>query len=182
MASPGRPPRFEGDELDTLISHYQDGWTTTELAEEFNTSTGTISTTLSRAGITARPRGRPRLFSDPQRLNALVEAYEDGTGVIQLALDYDCAPSVVRTALVDAGITLRSVSQRGEASSQAVLNEALVRDLRRRYEAGESYNVLARETGLSNEAIRKAVTGKTWSHVPGAVKSRRSGAQKKVVS
>src|SRR5262245_14888223 len=62
--SPGRPPRFEGDELDTLISHYQDGWTTTELAEEFNTSTGTISTTLSRAGITARPRGRPRLFSD----------------------------------------------------------------------------------------------------------------------
>jgi hypothetical protein len=55
------------------------------------------------------------------------------------------------------------------------LSDDQVSELRRRYQAGESSTVLGAELGLRREAIRQALTGRTYGDVPGAVPMRKQG-------
>jgi hypothetical protein len=54
---------------------------------------------------------------------------------------------------------------RGERSGAAKLTEAQVRELRRLHDAGRSYGSLAREYGVSRQAVSSAITGRSWTHV-----------------
>lgn len=45
------------------------------------------------------------------------------------------------------------------------LTDALIRDLRKRYDAGESALSLSKEIGLSYDMVRLCVKRKTWAHI-----------------
>jgi hypothetical protein len=55
-----RTPFFTEEEIDRLAKKYKDGATLSALAKEGNVSVPTISVYLKRAGVTIRPRGRPK--------------------------------------------------------------------------------------------------------------------------
>lgn len=55
----------------------------------------------------------------------------------------------------------------GEDAPAATLTEQDVVAIRKRSAAGERYDLLAQEYGVSSRAIRLAVQGETWSHVGG---------------
>lgn len=54
---------------------------------------------------------------------------------------------------------------RGEQLPFAKLNDAAVRDIRKRYGARGACRALAREYGVDPTQIKKAALGKTWRHV-----------------
>ena len=57
-------------------------------------------------------------------------------------------------------------SAKGEGHGRAKATEALVREWRRRYAAGEASTYrLAREVGVSKTTVLNVVTGRTWKHV-----------------
>lgn len=53
----------------------------------------------------------------------------------------------------------------GEGHYMAVLTDAIVSECRLRCAAGEKQTALAREFGVSQVAMWRAVTGQTWTHV-----------------
>ena len=53
----------------------------------------------------------------------------------------------------------------GERHNQAVLTDAIVSECRLRCAAGEKQTALAREFGVSQVAMWRAVTGQTWTHI-----------------
>lgn len=53
----------------------------------------------------------------------------------------------------------------GEANPSAVLTEAIVRDIRRRVQAGEQYRAISRDIGVSETTVRSAALRETWRHV-----------------
>ena len=55
---------------------------------------------------------------------------------------------------------------KGEGHGRAILTEADVISVRKRHSKGESYSALAREFGMSHEAMSQAINGKTWKCVP----------------
>lgn len=60
-------------------------------------------------------------------------------------------------------------SNRGEQQWQARLTAEIVIECRRRYEAGETQAVLAKEFGITGPAMSDAITGRRWAWLPGAV-------------
>ena len=59
----------------------------------------------------------------------------------------------------------RSQRLRGEGNTRAKISEALVKDLRIRYDSGESGASLAREYGLSKGHVSNIINRKAWKHV-----------------
>jgi hypothetical protein len=59
------------------------------------------------------------------------------------------------------------LAYRGELNHAAILSEADVRAIRRRYRPGgrPGYKALAHEFGVSWEAIREIIKGRAWGHV-----------------
>lgn len=57
----------------------------------------------------------------------------------------------------------------GENHHGSKLTEADVIQIRARYAAGEGSPALGRAFGISPDAVRHVLTGKTWGHVPGEV-------------
>lgn len=60
-------------------------------------------------------------------------------------------------------------SNRGERQGQAVLTAEIVTSCRQRYAAGERLHVLVAEYGVTVAGMSNAVSGKTWSWLPGAI-------------
>lgn len=59
----------------------------------------------------------------------------------------------------------RGRSTRGERSKAAKMSEDGVRWLREQYEGGRTQADLARELGLDQSTVSKAITGDNWGHV-----------------
>lgn len=68
---------------------------------------------------------------------------------------------------------LHGTISKGESRPLAELTNAAVAAARKRYADGESGASLAREFGVGNQTMMDAITGASWSHLPGAVPSRR---------
>lgn len=74
----------------------------------------------------------------------------------------------------------QSEAKQGEKSRTAVLNEAQVLEIRRKYLPGiVGAKQLAKEYGVAHSTIAGIVTGRTWQHLPmgdfGSVKEYREG-------
>ena len=54
---------------------------------------------------------------------------------------------------------------RGSANGNAKLTEDAVREARRRHAAGESAYAMAQDYGVTDVALRNAITGRTWRHI-----------------
>jgi hypothetical protein len=64
-----------------------------------------------------------------------------------------------------AGIPLDGNDIRGEAHGKAKLTEDAVRRIRELHSQGWSYERLGRTFGVSGDAVRDVVRGRTWTHV-----------------
>lgn len=64
----------------------------------------------------------------------------------------------------------------GERHHMAKMTEELVRMARLEYQQGASICQLSERYGISRDSIGNAVSGKTWSHVPGACVLRGRGS------
>jgi hypothetical protein len=62
-------------------------------------------------------------------------------------------------------MTEKRRNARGSSHGQTSLTEAMVRDIRRRYAAGEGQVSLAYHFGTSQAAISLIVNRKTWTHI-----------------
>lgn len=73
----------------------------------------------------------------------------------------------------------RKIGQLGEHNGRAKLTEADVREIRIRYEEGQSIPVLALDFGVSIGAIHRALIGKHWRTVNAPVARMRTMAEAK---
>lgn len=71
-------------------------------------------------------------------------------------------------------------SNRGEQCGAARLTEEIVLECRRRYAAGEAGAALAREFGVTQPVMSRAISGKTWAHVPGPIETPPNSRQAKL--
>jgi len=53
----------------------------------------------------------------------------------------------------------------GEANHNAVLTDAIVRDIKARVRSGERQHLLAKKYGISQAHVSRLVRGKSWAHV-----------------
>lgn len=109
---------------------------------------------------------------DPALLPTLVAEYGAGDSLGTIGERHGWAPHAVRSALMKAGVQMRSrrgaINRRngaGEAHPGARLTENAVRSIRSRFETGERYGDLAREHGVSRTLIARIVKRKLWKHV-----------------
>lgn len=58
-----------------------------------------------------------------------------------------------------------SAVPKGEANVNARLTDDKVREIRQRFQAGESQRTLAQLMGVTKSCIRDAIRGKTWKHI-----------------
>lgn len=98
--------------------------------------------------------------------------HRDGNKLNPNARNLTCMTRGEHTTLHSAGRPMR----RGEELAHAKLTEAEVLEMRRRRSVGESYSAIAADYAVSEVAAWKAITGRTWRHLPGAV-LKRGGAQ-----
>jgi hypothetical protein len=79
----------------------------------------------------------------------------------------DCGRKGRRRPSAGSGWRLLRPEQRlrGERIARAKLTPEKVKEIRRRYAAGETLSSLGREFGLSHQGIRSVVLRKTWGHV-----------------
>jgi NUMOD4 motif/HNH endonuclease len=68
--------------------------------------------------------------------------------------------------------TRDGVHSHGNGQPGAKLTDAIVAECRIRHAAGESQGSLAREFGVTQNAMWMAIRGKTWRHVPGGLVAR----------
>lgn len=54
----------------------------------------------------------------------------------------------------------------GEDVASAVLTEEMVKEIRRRCDAGESYASVARDLGQNRRTVQQAAKRVTWKHIP----------------
>jgi hypothetical protein len=64
-----------------------------------------------------------------------------------------------------AGIPLEGSTILGEAHGNSKLTEDAVRQIRMLHIQGWSYVRLGKMFGVSHDAVRDAVTGRTWKHI-----------------
>lgn len=67
---------------------------------------------------------------------------------------------------------LESRRPRGEAGAGSKLDEPAIVEMRRLYSGGARVADLARRFGASFTTAHRAISGRTWAHVPGAVPIR----------
>lgn len=93
------------DERATMVARYRDSASISSIAAALRRSRRTVIDHLQEAGCIARTR--PQGVSETL-LEILVEAYvKDGTSIRQLGQAYDLSGTMVRRALLFAGVTLR---------------------------------------------------------------------------
>ena len=69
---------------------------------------------------------------------------------------------------------------RGERHGNSKLTAEIVIECRRRRASGETVESIARDVGIRQPAMSNALTGKTWTHVPGALPPSRGPRRPKV--
>jgi hypothetical protein len=82
----------------------------------------------------------------------------------KLARMFGVAPSTIANCVQ--GLTWKERGYDPPKRARAKLTWPMVREIRRRYAAGEVGRVLAAEFGVSNVAVHFVVTGRNWQHDP----------------
>ncbi len=157
-----------------IVTRYGKGDTVQAISGDLDLSAYVIGRVLSEAGVTMHARGRPP--SVTAEVGASIrERYERGESSTSLATEFGVSTTTIRNAVLAAGGTIRPRGRArgsavGEQSGVSVLTEADVMELRRRYATGTaSLRELGKEFGVTGETVRGAVTGRHWSHLPGAL-------------
>jgi Mor family transcriptional regulator len=207
-AAPNQTPqrrRISGEERARLgkevVEKYNAGASIRQLAKQTRWSYGLIRRMLIESGVTFRPPGGNALRArQAQRLKAkarreaittsgvtvaedLVERYHDGASMAALARRTGRSQGFIHRVLAEQGVAFRHLC--GTKDRRIVGDEraTLGKQLKKRYDAGESVRQLERSTGRSYGFIyrvlaeqRVAFRSRGGSHSPGAGRPKTSKA------
>lgn len=132
----GSQAKITGEQLEECLAK---GWTPRQIADEFDVDIRTIHHRLRKLG---KPAGRPAVELPTKEVLA---AYEAGATVQELADIHGTSYQAVRSALVAAGLTIRS------GRRPLVSKYKLADYCRRGWAVGE----IAAETGVGRKAIAR---------------------------
>lgn len=158
-----------------IVAAYVAGASVKDLALEHHRSVSSVYDMLRDAGV-VRPQGPRKVPLPPE---AIAE-YQDGGGLSEIATRHGMSVYKLRARLEDAGVKRprrpaqppRQAAQRPRRRSDRRLTDEQVLEARRRYVAGATGSELAAELGITREAMRLALSGRTYAELPGAVAMR----------
>ena len=96
------------------------------------------------------------------------KSWDAGETCANLARKYSVARTTMRTALSGktwSHVTPLATRSLGGSINMCKLNDEIVRDCRKRYRSGTRCAALAAEFGVGVDAMRRAITRKSWAHV-----------------
>lgn len=138
--------------------YIEDRMTRQQIASELGCGDTTVLTYLKRHGITRRPGGTPRVFTQLDDVAWLRDQYESqGKTMKQIAAEVGCTEPLVRQALHKHAIEVRSgrAAQIRDAATHKISDVAW---LRQRYIADQaSATEIAAEIGVSPVTIKNAL-------------------------
>lgn len=145
---------FTKEQEAEIVLLYEQGAITAEISKKFFCSDQTIRRTLKRNGVTLERRmvkgvNKKSVFTDEQE-SELVQRYERGELISDLAKYYFCHRQTVRNTLKKHGVELM-----GERRSGAIITKEDVREIINRYKVGVSANELGRDFGCSHSRITR---------------------------
>lgn len=94
--------RLDPEIILRLVADYGDGTPTTVLTQRYTLGKGTVLKLLRERGVAIRRQGFP-----PHQVTEAGQLYQSGLSLARLGARYGRSPTVVRKALLDAGITMR---------------------------------------------------------------------------
>jgi hypothetical protein len=94
--------RLDEATIAAIVEAYESGTPTTVMTERYQLGKGTILKLLREQGVVLR---NPRFA--PERIPEATQLYKDGWSLARLGERYGCDATVVRRALLAAGVTLR---------------------------------------------------------------------------
>lgn len=139
-----------------------------------------------RHGTVLRGAERPNAKLTDQLVDEIRLSYADGESIASLARRHGVTGGTISFAV--SGKTWKHTETAAEAkkswipgrkvgseSHKAILVEEDVAEMRRLYVGGSTTIELAGKYGVSQATAWKAIRGKKWAHVPGAVGPRQKG-------
>jgi transposase len=160
----GRPSKLTDEQQQEICQRYLAGETANQLAEVFGVNNTTISTAIKRQGGAMRSASQAmRTFSDEQEAE-ICTRYRRGESAIDLEGSFGVNRSAIYGILRRNGERIRSIKE-----SQGGLDDSREADVCARYQTGESSPSLAKEMGVSPNAIYSILR----RH---GIKTRSSGA------
>jgi len=199
--------RLTNEEVLRIRKLHHSGVPLKELASLFNVHRGVIYKIVRRrtwthiqGPISTRSReemkgeGNPNAKLEKAKVIQIREKHYKGVQIKELANEFGVSRDAIyrivtgRTWTCTGGpisiqhtrgpISTRSREEmKGEGNPNAKLTETAVVQIREKYRAGVPVSVLADEFGVTQNAIRNIVKGRTWKHVGGPVESH-SGKRK----
>jgi transposase-like protein len=150
------------------IRLYRAGMLIRDLARHLSVGTNALSDMLRAEGVEIRPGGRVlQVFATEEACRDLAERHAAGTSLLQLAAEYGCSTTSVKSAIKRAGGETRPPG-RSRTWTPEVIAWAVAE-----YEAGRSQADIAQGIGVSQAAVSRRLRAE------GVVSSKghRSGPQ-----
>lgn len=131
------------DVRDQIISAYQNGKSSTEIAKEFGSSPITVLGVVRAAGVPVNSRGAKRRYSDTDRA-AIVEAYATGDSALTVAKRYGVAVTTVLRFARENGVEVRSDLGRSARVTPDIAERMLTA-----YQSGQTAEEVGQQFGVS---------------------------------
>lgn len=135
---------------DEIVSRYLAGESATEIGKTFGTSYRCIWKVLKKRGVSLRPRAR--FFPTEEHELCVVEKYESGLSLTQVAKEHGCHFATVRHVLLKHGIQPR---RRGAMSHQFSADER--REIIEAYKGGQSQDSIGKRMGCSQTLVSRVL-------------------------
>lgn len=95
------------EQIDELVSLYQQGWTLVKLAERFGVHKRTAAAHLVRRSVPIRGKGVAR-----KDHAEAVSLYKDGATLVEVGLRFGVSQQTIRRVLTSQGVTIRPSGRR----------------------------------------------------------------------
>jgi len=135
---------------DEIVGRYLAGETMAQIGESFEISYREVWRILKKKGVKLRPKFT--YFPREEDELRVVEKYESGLSLSQIARDYDCHFATIRYALIKHGIQPR---RRGATSRPFSKDER--REIVEAYKGGQSQNTIGKRMGCSQGLISRVL-------------------------
>lgn len=150
----GQPSPWTGsaDQRADVIAAYKSGEPIRKIAQRLKTSARWIIEALDDAEVKRFHSGSRPMF-DPETVDVIVDAYQSGTKLTDIAKRYGTNHVTIRNHLVRRGVKLR------EPGVSTFWTDERRAEAARRYEAGESQQQIADDFGCHQTGVCNAIRG-----------------------
>ena len=107
------PRRFSASEEKQIVQFYQQGYSTTEIAEPVGCAINTVRSVLVARGVELRNKCSRLAFTRAQ-LRQICAMYKRGATMQEIAEEFECSAPSIHGLLKKAGVKTRSRGKRAE--------------------------------------------------------------------